>query len=138
MSVSAYDSILFFCGSFNYVNGIQTTNVAQWICNMPVGIHEKGSADDVDFVLNNPYPNPFSTSLNIPFVLNKAADLELSVYSLQGKKVATLFNGHHAAGEYSAIWNGRDDGGNDLNKGSYIVKLDMNGKANLWSIVVLE
>lgn len=138
MSVSENDSILYFCGPFNTANGVTTTNVAQWICEGAVDISENESAVSKDFELNAPYPNPFNSNLNIPFVLNKTGNVELSVYNLQGSKIVTILSEYTVAGKYSATWDGRDGSGNTPGQGSYLVKLDVNGISITRSIILLK
>ena len=47
-------------------------------------------------------PNPFSHRTTIAFTLDRAADIELSIYDVEGKLVATLVNGEVPAGQYTS------------------------------------
>lgn len=51
--------------------------------------------------LEQNYPNPFNPSTVIKFSIHKAGHTNLSVYNVQGKKVATLVNKKMEAGTYS-------------------------------------
>ncbi|MBK8167258.1 MAG: hypothetical protein IPK64_15055 [bacterium] len=69
--------------------------------------------------LRQNYPNPFNPSTRIDFALEKAGNVELSVFDLAGRHVATLRNGTLAAGDHHVVWNGRSDTGASLPAGQY-------------------
>ena len=50
-----------------------------------------------------PYPNPFTYSVNIPFIINRQADIRISVYSFSGQKVMETFFGTHISEEESGV-----------------------------------
>lgn len=68
------------------------------------------------------YPNP-ARRATISFTLPSAAKVELGVFDVTGRKVATLVNGNFPAGEYSRGWLGRDDRGNQVASGVYFYRL---------------
>jgi subtilisin family serine protease len=57
------------------------------------------------FALSPARPNPTSGPIQLEFSLPREADVDLSVFDLQGRKVATLASGTRAAGRYQATWN---------------------------------
>jgi hypothetical protein len=62
-------------------------------------------------------PNPARVS-NVSFSLPRSADVDLSVFDLAGRKIATLAKGNLPAGQYTREWNGSDAGA-----GIYFVRL---------------
>lgn len=62
-------------------------------------------------------PNPFNGELEIQFELPRVQSIELSVFNLQGQKVATLFEGVRNAGPHSVTWSPR------CGTGVYFVRL---------------
>lgn len=61
-----------------------------------------------DFKLNQNYPNPFNPTTEITFTLDKAIDVKLSVYSIDGKFIKELVNGFRQAGDYRVSFNGEN------------------------------
>lgn len=68
------------------------------------------------------FPNPAS-SVNLAFTLPRAADVELGVYDLVGRRVAMIASGPMGAGTYQKVWRGLDDGGNKVRSGVYFYHL---------------
>ena len=50
-------------------------------------------------------------------------EVELAVYNLAGQRVASLVEGHRAAGSYKVNWDGRDAAGRELASGMYLYRL---------------
>jgi flagellar hook assembly protein FlgD len=49
--------------------------------------------------------------------------VDLGVFDLQGRKVATLVRGTLEAGNYTHAWNGLDDSGRSAGSGVYFYRL---------------
>lgn len=56
-------------------------------------------------------PNPFRGSTRIDFVLPGAGSVEVDVYDVAGRRIATLFRGTMDAGPHTVSWNGRTSAG---------------------------
>ncbi len=56
-------------------------------------------------VLYPNYPNPFNPGTALRFQLPAAGDIDLSIYDVSGRKVATLAVGIHGAGIHRRNWN---------------------------------
>ncbi len=70
------------------------------------------------------YPNPCLSSTTLRFHLAEAqSDLELSVYSIDGRCVATLKQGVVGAGLHEVNWHGLDRDGSALESGVYFARL---------------
>jgi len=80
-----------------------------------------GPSADVAFAAA---PNPFARATTLNFALAREGDLRLAVYDVTGRLQRTLANGRFAAGVHSAAWNGRDDSGRLLPRGSYFVRIE--------------
>jgi hypothetical protein len=74
--------------------------------NFSVSRLESGSGSQPgEFVLFANYPNPFNPETVIRYRTGVTGQVELSVYNVQGQKVATLVSGMKPAGEYEVTWN---------------------------------
>ena len=69
-------------------------------------------------------PNPFSDQTQIGFVLAAPSYAKLSIYDVAGRRVRTLADGIHPAGERHLIWEGRTDHGVNVTSGVYFLKLE--------------
>ncbi|MCH8327610.1 MAG: T9SS type A sorting domain-containing protein [Candidatus Marinimicrobia bacterium] len=67
--------------------------------------------------------NPFNPTSTIRFDLPERVDLELVIYDLRGRTIASLSNGAFPAGYHQVIWNGRDRFGRSVPSGLYIARL---------------
>jgi hypothetical protein len=71
------------------------------------------------YALEQNYPNPFNPTTTIKFSLGKASNVKLVVFNILGQKVATLFDGHMAAGAQSVQFDA-----SKLSSGVYIYRLE--------------
>ncbi len=70
------------------------------------------------FTLEQNYPNPFNPSTAISFSLPVAAHVQLGVYDILGRKVATLMNGYLTAGSHQTQFYA-----SNLSSGVYMYRL---------------
>jgi hypothetical protein len=77
------------------------------------------------------YPNPFITSTTVRFSLSKPGTVSLSVYSVDGREVATLVNGSLPSGIHEVTWDGYDKEGNEAASGVYILEMRSSGARHI-------
>lgn len=74
------------------------------------------------------YPNPFNAATSIRFDIVIGSEVDLTIYNIGGQAVRRLIVGEHKAPDrYAVTWDGRDDKGNALASGSYLMVLE-NGR----------
>ncbi|MEO8210830.1 MAG: T9SS type A sorting domain-containing protein, partial [bacterium] len=71
----------------------------------PVSIKNINSELPASFKLYQNYPNPFNPGTNIKYQIVNSNFVELKIYDVLGKQVATLVNQKQSAGTYSVDWN---------------------------------
>ncbi len=67
---------------------------------VPVGINDPVSEIPSSYSLMQNYPNPFNPTTSITFTMPVAGNVELKVYDILGKEVASLISGSMTAGTH--------------------------------------
>jgi hypothetical protein len=73
-------------------------------------------------------PNPFTTSLEVRYMLALADDVEVHVYDAMGRLVRTLFSGRRGPGWHSEEWDGLDRSGAPAPGGVYFTIVAAGGR----------
>lgn len=68
--------------------------------------------------LNQNYPNPFNPATNITFSLPENEQVRLTVFDLNGRKIAELVNGYRSAGAHTVGWDA-----SEMASGIYLYRL---------------
>jgi hypothetical protein len=68
-------------------------------------------------------PNPFNPTTTIKFAVNKANLVQLNIYNIRGEKVRTVLQDRLPAAEYSPVWDGTNDAGQNVASGTYFARL---------------
>lgn len=71
------------------------------------------------------YPSP-ARSVSLAFTLPQTSKVNLAVFDLFGRRIATLANGTMNAGSYTRSWAGLTDSGQKVGSGVYFYKLNVN------------
>jgi len=105
---------------FDSPDPVTTVKVVDWNGNE---IEANVTEDAVEiqpsgFQLAAPYPNPFNPATSLSFTIPAANHVQLIVYDLTGRQVATLVNEYQEAGTHELTWNAAG-----LPTGIYIARL---------------
>lgn len=92
----------------------------------------ENSGSIIDIQLN--YPNPFSESTQISYLLKKQADVKISIYNVYGQHVKTLVEEFQQPNSYLLKWNGDDRVGNHVTQGVYLLKAEVSDGKECFSI----
>lgn len=76
-----------------------------------------------------PFPNPFSGSVNIPFIINISGDVRFSVFNLSGQKVMETIFRQVYPGSYRLVWDGRNQNGAPQKDGFYFYVIEFKGQS---------
>ena len=104
----------------------------------PVSIDETKGTLPAMFGLSQNYPNPFNSRTVISFTTESVANVTLDVYDILGRKAATLFSGIANAGSHQIIWDGADDGGNEVATGIYFYRLTAGDRVSVKRLLYLK
>ena len=102
-------------------------NVLAW--ENPVGIRDHEPQQiPLAYRLRQNYPNPFNPSTTIRYSVAQPDLVRLAVYDELGRLVQTLVNERKSDGEYSIIWDGKNEKGVLVSSGSYFYTLKIGEK----------
>jgi hypothetical protein len=89
-------------------------------------------------VLDGNRPNPFNPVTAIRFAVPSRGRVELSVYDVAGRRVATLVDGEVDGGYHDAVWDGRTDSGEGVATGIYFARLSAFGEERTHKMILLK
>jgi hypothetical protein len=98
-----------------------------------VGISDNGEISPNLFTFSQNYPNPFNAQTNISFPLHLPCHVNIDIYDILGRKVATIFDDDKSAGEYQVIWNA-----SDASSGIYFYRIAAGNKIETKKMVLLR
>jgi flagellar hook assembly protein FlgD len=70
------------------------------------------------------YANPLGGAVDFDLSLKQAGRVRLEVYSVEGRKVATLLDRPMSAGSHSIQWDGKDARGQSVTAGVYFCRFE--------------
>jgi len=88
--------------------------------------------------LDPPAPNPMTGSAHITFALPAPQRVDVRVFDVAGRVVATLHRGEASAGTTTLFWDGRDARGRRVAAGTYFVRLVASGGTRTQSLVLIR
>jgi beta-glucanase (GH16 family) len=103
-----------------------------WDGGGEVGVIEYEVETPTEFRLDDAYPNPFNPTTNLRVSLPRSGDLNVSVFNVNGRHVATLTSGIHSAGSHMLTFDA-----SDLASGLYFVRAQVPGQLDQTQKVML-
>ncbi len=92
-----------------------------------------------EFTLEQNYPNPFNPSTTISYELGETSStVQLAVFDLLGRHVATLVEGKQDVGSHAVAWDGAGQRGNPVSSGMYVYRLIANGNVLSRTMILLR
>ena len=83
-------------------------------------------------------PNPAQSNVRISFDLAQAGDVDLAIYDVSGREVATVFRGRWDAGAHELGWDGRDASGRPVEGGIYFARMNGADHSTVSRVVMLK
>ena len=110
-------------GNFiGYIDEVRISNVVRYF-KTAVSVEKETSEIKLDYALLQNYPNPFNPSTIIKFNLLEPGFVDLRVFNVLGKEVASLINNNMQSGQHTVKF----EAGN-LAAGTYFYKINVDGK----------
>lgn len=103
-------------------------NDSLFTVGVPAGVDVDPAPAIARFALSPNAPNPFNPVTTIRFGLDRTGAVTLRVYDVAGTLVRTLVETSLPAGQYHAVWDGRDRAGRPVGSGVYIYRLDQSDR----------
>jgi hypothetical protein len=100
------------------------------------GVVEEAAVSDV--ALAPPVPNPARGNTRISFALREPGVVDLAIYDVAGRFVASVYRGEAPSGETVLQWNGFDDAGGRVASGVYFVRLATAGGVRARKLVLMR
>lgn len=95
--------------------------------NRPVNLAGVTPVAPAVTMMSAPFPNPFRGSSSMRMAMARDGKAKVAIYDLVGRRVRTLVDGPKPAGEWTLVWDGRDDGGRAVPAGLYLVRFTGDG-----------
>jgi hypothetical protein len=84
------------------------------------------------------YPNPFQGELTIAYQLENEQKIEISIFDVTGKKVASVLNARQAAGYHDVKWDRTNSNGTSVVAGYYLYQIKSSSWVYSGSLVISE
>jgi photosystem II stability/assembly factor-like uncharacterized protein len=101
----------------NFTGVIYKTRVAR---------HEPADVDEskpITAIATRVSPNPSSGSCRVAYRLAREGAVVVQLHDVSGRLVRQLLEGVYPVGDYSPVWDGRDDAGRELPGGVYLTRI---------------
>jgi hypothetical protein len=76
-----------------------------------------------EFGLTQNYPNPFNPTTEIQYTLPAAGKVTLKIFNVLGEQVRLLVDEFKPAGQYTVVWDGKNNAGETIASGIYIYQI---------------
>jgi N-acetylneuraminic acid mutarotase len=91
-----------------------------------------------EFLLYQNYPNPFNPETTTEYVLAKSGNVKISIYNISGQTVKLLKQGFQHSGSYKIQWNGRNNSGQAVPSGIYLLEMIIDGHRQTKRMLLLK
>jgi len=88
--------------------------------------------------LSPSFPNPTSSDARARFHLMRPADVSVDIYSVSGRRIATIADGRRKAGWHTVSWDGTTASGHPAASGVYCWRIEAAGEMSTRAIVRVQ
>ena len=83
-------------------------------------------------------PNPFSDETRITINVAEEQNLNLSVCNINGQVIRILNSKKYSPGNYTLKWDGKDDSGDEVSAGIYLLKLETERGTDFRKLIIAD
>ena len=102
--------------SSNCASSLVRTTVIH-VIGTPTGVQDDQQTYTNSLSMNR--PNPFQLSTSLVYTLSHESAVHISIFSVSGRRVRSLFQGRLPAGPHGIVWDGKDEKGIPMPSGVY-------------------
>ena len=88
--------------------------------------------------IRHAHPNPFNNSVSISFEMPNSKNVNLTIFDMKGRLVRQLSLGVLGIGSHKVLWDGKNDLGNELPSGIYMMALELGDEFNIQKISLVK
>jgi hypothetical protein len=103
---------------------------------LPASVGDRPHSETVPLGRLAPWPNPTSRTASIQYSLSRDQHVTVEVYDATGKLVRTLVESVHNQGTHTATWDGKNDAGEPVAQGVYIVQVNAGESPSIHKVVI--
>ncbi|MBX3006955.1 MAG: right-handed parallel beta-helix repeat-containing protein [Melioribacteraceae bacterium] len=79
------------------------------------------------------YPNPFNPTTTISYIIPESGIVQIKIFDILGKEIATLYDGNNSAGKHSIVWDA-----NSVANGIYFYSIVFNNQRLFKKMLLLK
>lgn len=84
------------------------------------------------------FPNPFNSTVQIDYSINKVTDVTIDIYDTLGRVIYQQKIYNQGPGHYAHYWDGKSAYGEIMSSGQYIVQLSAQGETEIKRITLIK
>ena len=102
------------------------------------GVNDDGNPVPLRFELDQNYPNPFNPTTCISYQIPENGKVSIEIFNILGQKIKTLINENQITGNHIAVWDSKDDNGEQLPSGVYFYRITTKQNIETKKMVLLK
>ena len=102
------------------------------------GISGKQQPTEKSFELLGNVPNPFNAGTKILYTIPEEGRVQITLFSILGTRIRTLFDAIQDQGQHSVTWDGRDDDGQQVSSGVFFYRITVPKNTAVGKMILLK
>jgi spore coat protein CotH len=84
------------------------------------------------------YPNPFNPSTTIQYKIPEMSNVDFKIYNILGREIWNFYDCEKPAGAYDLRWDGKNNSGQKVSSGIYLLKMTAGKYSKSYKIMLLK